>query len=348
MWPIADVSPSRKIQIEENLGVEIVGRVLSDNSVGEEMGDSTMENSADCEPNLSCSDHGVSSASLRLSGLGQDGSLICGKATDLPSIQGKGKKEDLRRVLDLRPWVFDKNLLILQTLSQSEDPLSVNLDWCPFFVHIHNLPYGQRTLEVNINVTLPLKQALRFCSESGEESVVRFSYKRLPNFCYLCGKLGHISRFCDLRFDAQFSDVGSHTPYRAWLRAAGPSRRLGVVPVAIRPTYVWNPSSQLQFPTGSRRGAQVFGGFSSVGGGMEKGSPDIGAATPSSPVISEQLGSVDGSFCKQRLETDTGTWQSSMDVGGFAVDLGYDIRLNQGTDKELLVDLSQAQPKLDL
>ncbi|KAK4421993.1 hypothetical protein Salat_2150000 [Sesamum alatum] len=90
-------------------------------------------------------------------------------------------------------------------LSQFDEPLAVNLDWSPFFVHIHDLPYGQHTLDVivhigtclgswlhasdisrdiafhetvhihiNLYMMLPLKRALRLCSESGEEMVVRF------------------------------------------------------------------------------------------------------------------------------------------------------------------------------
>ncbi|KAK4424535.1 hypothetical protein Salat_1646900 [Sesamum alatum] len=48
--------------------------------------------------------------------------------------------EDLRRVLDLRPWIFDRNLVVIHPLSPTANPLEVDLDWCPFFVHVHDLP----------------------------------------------------------------------------------------------------------------------------------------------------------------------------------------------------------------
>ncbi|KAK4438736.1 hypothetical protein Salat_0208200 [Sesamum alatum] len=111
--------------------------------------------------------------------------------------------EDLRRVLDLRPWIFYRNLVVLQPLSSSADPIEVNLDWSPFFVHVHDLPLAQRTVAVmryigarlgawldaedvakdiswydtvriwiNINITAPLKCALRLCSEFGDEVMV--------------------------------------------------------------------------------------------------------------------------------------------------------------------------------
>ncbi|KAK4423020.1 hypothetical protein Salat_1884600 [Sesamum alatum] len=142
---------------------------------------------------------------------------------------------DLRRVLDMRPWIFYRNLIVFQQLSPKDDPLSLNLDWCPFFVHVHDLPYGLRTIDViqylgcslgswledshierdvywfemvririNINITLPLKRALQLCSEEREN----------------------------------FVDPGSDAPYGAWLRAAGPLRRLGAALDALRLTYV--------------------------------------------------------------------------------------------------------------
>ncbi|KAK4424714.1 hypothetical protein Salat_1665000 [Sesamum alatum] len=286
-------------------------------------------------------------------------------------------QEDLRRVLDLRPWIFDKNLLIFQPLAQSDDPLSVNLDWCPFFVHIHDLPFGQRTLAViqhiggcvgswlsdhaieqdisfyetvririNINVTKPLKRALRICSKSGEESMIRFSYERLPNFCYLCGKLGHISRFCDLRFDAQFSDPGLHTPYGAWLRAVGPSKRLGLQSDAIRPTYVWNSSSRSRSLHGSRRGANIFGMFPSTGGGAGRASPETGAASPSSPVISERLGGLDGDFGQQQLHMEVDTLQFSKEMGHHGEDTGHDAGPNHNFPQDFMMGLFSTQPNL--
>ncbi|KAK4417048.1 hypothetical protein Salat_2530300 [Sesamum alatum] len=56
--------------------------------------------------------------------------------------------EDLQRVLDLRPWIFDRSLVVLQPLASTADPLTTNLDWCPFFVHVHDLLYAQRTVAV--------------------------------------------------------------------------------------------------------------------------------------------------------------------------------------------------------
>ncbi|KAK4426699.1 hypothetical protein Salat_1438600 [Sesamum alatum] len=143
--------------------------------------------------------------------------------------------EDLRRVLDLRPWIFDRNLVVLQSLAPTADPLTTNLDWSSFFVHVHDLPYAQRTVAVlryigdclgawmdeadinrdiswfenvrvrlNINVTVPLKRALRLRSEHGDEVVSS---------------------------------------------------------EAVRPTYVWRSPVGGDNPGSNRRGAHIFGDF---------------------------------------------------------------------------------------
>ncbi|KAK4413788.1 hypothetical protein Salat_2791600 [Sesamum alatum] len=132
--------------------------------------------------------------------------------------------EDLRRVLDMRPWIFDRNLVVFRQLSPKDDPLSLNLDWSLFFVHIHDLPYGLRNIE-------PLKRALQLRSESGDMVV------------------------------AHFVDPGSNTPYGAWLRALGPMRRLGPVHDDVRPTYVRPSPLSSSCPETSRRGIHIFGTF---------------------------------------------------------------------------------------
>ncbi|KAK4434172.1 hypothetical protein Salat_0579900 [Sesamum alatum] len=107
-------------------------------------------------------------------------------------------QEDLRRALAMRPWTFDRNLILLQRVAPGEDPTTISLDWSPFFVNIHDLCYGQRSLDVVcyigsslgkwedadcitpdvawfevvrirvlLNATLPFKRALTLCSDTG-------------------------------------------------------------------------------------------------------------------------------------------------------------------------------------
>lgn len=56
-------------------------------------------------------------------------------------------------------------------------------------------------------------------------------YERLPNFCYLCGKLGHLNRDCDIQVSAD-----SHPSYGNWLRAiSGTWDRKGLISSYNRP-----------------------------------------------------------------------------------------------------------------
>ncbi|KAK4438487.1 hypothetical protein Salat_0183000 [Sesamum alatum] len=180
---------------------------------------------------------------------------------------------DLNRTLSLRPWIFDRNLLILQPWTVEPSPTEVDLGWSPFFVHVHGLPYTLRTIEVVgfigrtigawadadqmaqdiqwldsirvrllLNVDSPLHRALKVRSELGDEVLARFTYKRLPNFCYICGRLGHICRFCPRLFEEGFVDPVS----------------------PIQPTILRVFRSSSSASVGGRsvlRGAQVFGNF---------------------------------------------------------------------------------------
>ncbi|KAL0402253.1 UNVERIFIED_CONTAM: hypothetical protein Slati_4255200 [Sesamum latifolium] len=55
--------------------------------------------------------------------------------------------------------------------------------------------------------------------DDNETLTVSFTYERLPNFFYLCGRLRHLSKFCSKRYESDFVDPGDDTPYGAWLQA---------------------------------------------------------------------------------------------------------------------------------
>ncbi|KAK4424877.1 hypothetical protein Salat_1681300 [Sesamum alatum] len=55
---------------------------------------------------------------------------------------------DRNRALEGCSWSFEKNIIILNEIREHENPLRVNLDWCDFHVHVHELPLSMMNLGV--------------------------------------------------------------------------------------------------------------------------------------------------------------------------------------------------------
>ncbi|KAL0378610.1 UNVERIFIED_CONTAM: hypothetical protein Sradi_3166500 [Sesamum radiatum] len=122
--------------------------------------------------------------------------------------------------------------------------MQVVLEECDFFMQIHDLPLSMMNLgvatligkrigvfpdmetddsecswgaslriRVSLNVNHPLKRALKVRSMTGKEFLVRFTYDQLPNFCYLCGPLGHIDKYCEVWFEDGFRNSDDDFPY---------------------------------------------------------------------------------------------------------------------------------------
>ncbi|KAL0294453.1 UNVERIFIED_CONTAM: hypothetical protein Sradi_6888000 [Sesamum radiatum] len=122
--------------------------------------------------------------------------------------------------------------------------MNVDLILCEFYIHVHDLPLSKMNLgiathirnrisyfrdmesdesrrawgaslriRVAINMNNPLMRALRLRTTAEDEHVVHFTYERRPNFCYLCGRMGHISKYCESRFEEGFIDPGDNMPY---------------------------------------------------------------------------------------------------------------------------------------
>ena len=74
-------------------------------------------------------------------------------------------------------------------------------------------------LRVRVEVTIdkPLRRGGFVKNEEGERVWVDFRYERLPNFCYICGCLGHDEKHCQVSPTEQRSG----RQYGDWLKAGG-------------------------------------------------------------------------------------------------------------------------------
>ncbi|KAG8376491.1 hypothetical protein BUALT_Bualt09G0069000 [Buddleja alternifolia] len=160
---------------------------------------------------------------------------------------------DRDRVLTRGLWNFRNDLLVLKTLTDSEDPATTEMNWNDMHVQVHGLPIGKRTwkiaefignrigkfkdtdldafghnwnaplrIRVSMDVTKPLHRFMKMQVVDGKEINLTFAYERLGNFCYLCGKLSHTSDSCDIRYEDTFVDLSPDLPFSPDLRALPP------------------------------------------------------------------------------------------------------------------------------
>ena len=53
------------------------------------------------------------------------------------------------------------------------------------------------TIKVSINVSNPLKRGKVLSVARQDKVLATFRYERLPDFCYVCGRLDHLKTDCD-------------------------------------------------------------------------------------------------------------------------------------------------------
>ncbi|CAN1779817.1 Uncharacterized protein At4g02000 [Linum perenne] len=135
---------------------------------------------------------------------------------------------DLKWVIERGPWMFDYALLVLREIGSGETPMTIPLNMAEFWVQVHGLPaafcservgkvlgevvgevvkfddklrYSVVTpymrLRICMDVTKPLKKEKKVRRPGGEWLMGKFRYERLPTFCYVCGRIGHIERHCE-------------------------------------------------------------------------------------------------------------------------------------------------------
>ncbi|TXG47851.1 hypothetical protein EZV62_027145 [Acer yangbiense] len=133
------------------------------------------------------------------------------------------KAEDRDAIWKRGPWHFDNNLIVL------EKPLGAGELSNLSFDKVIEIPADAREcrgrflrVKVRIDIDKPLKRFLKLEVDESERVVVApLIYKRLPEFCFACGKIGHNLKECpddEARIEAL---EGTSTKFGAWMRAPG-------------------------------------------------------------------------------------------------------------------------------
>ena len=56
-----------------------------------------------------------------------------------------GDEKDKKKVLDMCPWSYEKQLILIQEFEGKLTPKEIEIKWVPFWVQIYNLPLNSRT-----------------------------------------------------------------------------------------------------------------------------------------------------------------------------------------------------------
>lgn len=77
-------------------------------------------------------------------------------------------------------------------------------------------------VRITIDIRKPLRRGVLLkVGSMADEKWIPITYEKLPDFCYGCGKLGHVVKECDVHVPV------SDTPYQygTWLRTPNSTRR---------------------------------------------------------------------------------------------------------------------------
>ncbi|XVF14074.1 hypothetical protein REPUB_Repub09cG0025500 [Reevesia pubescens] len=73
--------------------------------------------------------------------------------------------------------------------------------------------------KVNINVSKTLRRGCKLAVLGGDYTLVMLRYERLPDFCYVCGRLNHHETECDVAFQMKKCGGMVIRDYGPWLNA---------------------------------------------------------------------------------------------------------------------------------
>ncbi|CAN1185728.1 hypothetical protein LINPERPRIM_LOCUS38829 [Linum perenne] len=51
-----------------------------------------------------------------------------------------------------------------------------------------------------LDIREPIKKEKKIKKSRGDLLMAKFRYERLPNFCFICGRIGHINHHCRIYF----------------------------------------------------------------------------------------------------------------------------------------------------
>jgi hypothetical protein len=211
--------------------------------------------------------------------------------------------DDMRRVLDSRPWSYDRQMLVLTEFDGTVTASQIGFSHSPFWVQIHDMPLlcmtkgigmkiwesmGQlievdlagkgagwgRCLRIRVEIDLsqPLEKG-RALKLDGKSHWVTFKYDKLPMFCFECGRIIHGDKGCPIQRLLRRNATNDAKAWGVWLRVDD-GRRRGYTGFNGSNVEGWNSRSmdRMNEGGGAQRGRRSNLDVSEFhGGGTQRG-----------------------------------------------------------------------------
>jgi hypothetical protein len=165
-------------------------------------------------------------------------------------------EEEKKRVMEGRPWAYERQIMILNELEGQVPPSQMEFIHTPVWIQIHDMPlhcmsravgtkigetlgvleevdaaadgvgWGRfLRIRVRIDITKPLERG-RELIIGGKAVWVSFKYENLPLFCFHCGCIVHGVKGCPVKKSRRLYDEEGVGEWGLWLRADEPCRKL--------------------------------------------------------------------------------------------------------------------------
>lgn len=138
-----------------------------------------------------------------------------------------GRVDDREKILGMVPSLFDQCFLSMVPFEKDNSPSKYNFVQVPYWIRIYNVPLEcmerNVTLElggairevlaidwrdckgcwtkymsvrIKLDTSRPLRRVIYVVNREGKEIICGIKYKRLPSFCYICGRISHNTQHC--------------------------------------------------------------------------------------------------------------------------------------------------------